>query len=70
MKEPTAHCSTDTCVTCSDEAVVVRVERLLPGGLAIVDTGHGREEVSVALVDVSEGDEVLVHAKEAIGVPR
>lgn len=70
MNQPAQHCSGDTCVTCSDEAVVVRVERLLPGGLAIVDTGAGREEVSVALVDVTEGDQVLVHAKEAIGVPR
>ncbi|EHR49421.1 HupF/HypC family protein [Saccharomonospora marina XMU15] len=70
MTEQAPHCSTDTCVTCSDEAVVVRVERLLPGGLAIVDTGQGTEEISVALVDVGEGDEVLVHAKEAIGVPR
>ncbi len=63
------HCEGDRCVTCSDEAVAVRVLRLLPGGLADVDVGGGRvEEVSVALVDAAVGDTVLVHAKEAIGM--
>ena len=62
----------DHCVTCSDEAVAVRVLRLRDGDLADVDVGDGRtEEVSVALVDAAVGDTVLVHAKEAIGlVPR
>lgn len=63
------HCEGDHCVTCSDEAVPVRVLRLLDGGLADVDVGNGRvEQVSVALVDAAVGDTVLVHAKEAIGV--
>ncbi|KWX04880.1 hydrogenase assembly protein HupF [Carbonactinospora thermoautotrophica] len=53
------------CVTCSDEAVAVRVTELLDDGLALVDTG---EEISVALVDAKAGDRVLVHAKEAIAV--
>ncbi|WP_199431952.1 HypC/HybG/HupF family hydrogenase formation chaperone [Qaidamihabitans albus] len=61
-------CHDDVCVTCSDEAVPVHVVRLLPGGLAIVDTGRGHEEVSVALVEAGPGDDVLVHAKEAIAV--
>lgn len=58
------------CVTCSDEAVVVRVSRLLPFGLALVDPAGGgeAEEVSVALVDAAVGDTVLVHAKEALAV--
>ena len=36
--------------------------------LAVVDTGSGMEEVSVALVSAGVGDEILVHAKEAIAV--
>jgi hydrogenase maturation factor len=63
------HCEGDHCITCSDEAVVVRVVRLRDGDLADVDVGDGRmEEVSVALVDAAVGDTVLVHAKEAIGL--
>jgi hydrogenase maturation factor len=34
----------------------------------VVDTGSGTEEVSVALVSAGIGDEILVHAKEAIAV--
>ena len=63
-------CHDDVCITCSDEAVQVRVVELLGDGLALVDTGAGREEVSIALVDAGVGDVVLVHAKEAIGVVR
>ena len=63
------HCEGDHCVTCSDEAVAVRVVRLRDGDLADVEVGDGRtEEVSVALVDAAVGDTVLVHAKEAIGL--
>ncbi|GAA4213579.1 MULTISPECIES: HypC/HybG/HupF family hydrogenase formation chaperone [Microbispora] len=62
------NCGEETCVTCSDEAVAVTVVRLLDAGLALADTGRGREVVSVALVDVRPGDVVLVHAKEAIAV--
>ena len=56
------------CITCSDEAVSVRVVDLQDDGLALVDTGSSLEQVSVALVDASVGDQVLVHAKEAIAV--
>jgi hydrogenase expression/formation protein HypC len=59
-------CHDGTCVTCSDTAVEVLVLRLLPGDLAIVDTGEGQEQVSVALVAASAGDTILVHAGEAI----
>jgi len=48
--------------------VAVTVLRLLDDDLAIVDTGHGKEEVSVALVSAAIGDIILVHAREAIGV--
>jgi len=61
-------CYGDVCITCSDEAVEVRVVRLLEADLAVVDTGQSMEEVSVALVDASVGDTILVHAKEAIAV--
>ena len=63
------HCTGDVCITCSDTAVQVRVAKLLPDGLALVDTGAGhQEEVSVALVSAAVGDTILVHAGEAIGV--
>jgi hydrogenase expression/formation protein HypC len=67
-ERPAEHCADEVCVTCSDEAVPVRVVRLLEDGLAEADTGKGIEEISVALVDVRPGDMVLVHAKEAIAV--
>jgi hydrogenase expression/formation protein HypC len=61
-------CHGEVCITCSDQAVAVRVVELLPNELAMVDTGSGMEEVSVALVSAGIGDEILVHAKEAIAV--
>ena len=61
-------CYGDVCITCSDEAVKVRIVELLDDDLAVVDTGFSQEEVSVALVSASVGDQVLVHAKEAIAV--
>ena len=63
------HCDGEVCITCSDQAVQVRVVRLLEADLALVATGAGtEEEVSVALVDAAPGDIILVHAKEAIAV--
>jgi hydrogenase expression/formation protein HypC len=61
-------CHGEVCITCSDQAVAVRVVEVLPDDLAVVDTGFGREEVSIALVSATIGDEILVHAKEAIAV--
>lgn len=61
-------CHDEVCITCSDQALPVRVIELRPGDLALVDTGSGTEEVSVALVDARVGATVLVHAKEAIAV--
>ena len=63
-----AECHDDVCITCSDQALPVRVLELRPGDLALVDTGSGTEEVSVALVDARVGATVLVHAKEAIAM--
>jgi hydrogenase expression/formation protein HypC len=64
----TDECHGDVCITCADTAVQVRVLRLLPDDMALVDTGRGEEEVSIALVGVASGDTVLVHAGEAIAV--
>ena len=61
-------CLDEVCVTCSDTAVAVTIVRLLASDLAIVDTGSGEEEVSVALVTANVGDTILVHAGEAIAV--
>ena len=61
-------CYGDVCITCSDTAVEVTVLRLLGDELAMVDTGQGEEEVSVALVEARPGDTILVHAKEAIAI--
>ena len=61
-------CHDEVCITCSDQAVAVTVVRLLDDDLALVDTGEGEEEVSVALVAAGIGDTILVHAGEAIAV--
>lgn len=61
-------CHGDVCVTCSDQAVPVRIVELFDDGLALVDTGVSQETVSVALVRAAVGDVVLVHAKEAIAL--
>jgi hydrogenase maturation protease len=61
-------CRDGACITCSDQAMSVRVVELLDGDLALVDTESSAEIVSVALVDARVGDTVLVHAGEAIAV--
>jgi hydrogenase expression/formation protein HypC len=63
-----ARCHDDVCITCSDTAVQVRVVELRADAMAVVDTGAGQEEVSVALVTAAVGDTILVHAGEAIAV--
>ena len=65
---PGQACASDHCITCGDVAVAVRVVRLLPDELAVVDTGTAQEQVSVALVSAVPGDTILVHAGEAIAV--
>jgi hydrogenase expression/formation protein HypC len=69
--EPAAaapECFDEVCITCSDTAVAVRILKLLEDDLAVVDTGSGEEEVSIALVSATVGDTILVHAREAIAV--
>ena len=59
-------CDDDVCITCGDVAVPVRVVRLLPGDLAVVEVDGRHEEISVALVPAVVGATLLVHAGEAI----
>ena len=60
-------CTDEVCITCSDQAVPVRVTELLANELALVHTEEGTvEEISIALVEAQVGDVLLVHAKEAI----
>jgi hydrogenase expression/formation protein HypC len=61
-------CDDDVCITCSDQGIAGRLVELLGDDLALVDTGSTIEQVSVALVDATVGDRLLVHAKEAIAV--
>lgn len=69
MSEPATRglCNHDVCITCSDQAVAVRVSELLPDSRARVEAGDAIEEVSVDLIDAVVGDIVLVHAGVAIG---
>lgn len=67
------------CITCSDEAIPMRIVELLPGGgvalCEVLGEGGGgavggageRAEVLIGLVDgVATGDVVLVHAGAAL----
>ena len=65
---PHGACTDEVCITCSDQAVPVRILERLDDDLARVDTGVSVEVVSVALVDAEVGSTVLVHAGEAIAV--
>jgi hydrogenase maturation factor len=57
-------CDEGHCVTCSDEAVPMRVLEVRPGATALCD---GDVEVMTDLVgEVAQGDELLVHAGVAI----
>jgi hydrogenase expression/formation protein HypC len=57
----------DVCITCSDQAVQMVVERVDASGLATcVDAEGVRSEVDVTLVDAAVGGTVLVHAGAAI----
>jgi hydrogenase maturation factor len=58
----------DHCITCSDEGIPMRVERIDDArGLALCAAEDGsKSTVEVALVDVRPGDRVLVHAGVAL----
>jgi hypothetical protein len=58
-------CGDGHCVTCSDEAVALRVVEVRGDGIALCE---GDVEVMTELVgEVGPGDELLVHAGTAIG---
>jgi hydrogenase maturation factor len=65
-----SQCSDEHCVTCSDEAVPVRVVEVLARGLAVCVDGDGAQsEVMLDLVaEPVEGDRLLVHAGVALAV--
>ena len=50
--------------------MLAQVIDLLPARFALVDTGAGLEEISLAMVDARVGDLVLVHAGEAVAAAR
>lgn len=67
LLKPSAGCSDDVCVTCSDEGRLGEVLSASADGMAAVRTAAGVESVVTALVDpVVAGDLVLVHAGTAI----
>ena len=57
------------CITCSDEALPVKVLRIdSETGLALVEQKDTTEEIDITLVDnVVPGDVLLVHGGVAIG---
>ena len=62
-------CYADHCITCSDEALPMRVESIdLELGLAsCVDSSGARSDVMIGLVmGVQSGDIVMVHAATAL----
>ena len=58
----------DHCITCSDEGIPMKVERIDEDrGLALCSSDDGsKSTVEIALVDVEPGDRVLVHAGVAL----
>ncbi|HTK06657.1 MAG TPA: HypC/HybG/HupF family hydrogenase formation chaperone [Ktedonobacteraceae bacterium] len=65
------YCHTDKehCITCSDEAVSVRVVGVdQQASVAMVEVYDAIEEVDITLIEnVKPGDMLLVHAGVAIG---
>jgi hydrogenase expression/formation protein HypC len=59
-------CDHDGCITCGDVAVEMRVLRIR-GDLAECAPDDGEiRPIEIGLVDVEEGDTVLVHADVAL----
>jgi hydrogenase maturation factor len=58
----------DHCITCSDEGIPMKVERIDEDrGLALCSNEDGsKSTVEIALVSVEPGDRVLVHAGVAL----
>jgi hydrogenase maturation factor len=64
----TANACGDHFITCSDEGIAMRVERVDDArGLALCASEDGaKSTVEIALVDVEPGARVLVHAGVAL----
>jgi hydrogenase maturation factor len=58
------------CITCSDEALLARVQRIdQETGVAVVTIEDKTEEVDITLIDdIVEGDVILVHGGVAIAI--
>ena len=56
-------CADDHCVTCSDEAVPMRVDAVRPDGIVLCD---GVEVMTDLVGAVGLGDVLLVHAGVAL----
>jgi hydrogenase maturation factor len=62
-------CDEGHCITCSDAAVPMRIQRIHSSGLAdCLDEDGTPSEVDVTLVGAAAGDIVLVHAGVALAV--
>lgn len=63
-----SRCENDHCLTCSDEAIAVKVLTVNEQtGLALVEVSDQVEEVDITLVeDIAPGDRLLVHGGVAI----
>ena len=63
-----SYCENDHCLTCSDEAIAVKVLSVNEQtGLALVEVSDQVEEVDITLVeDTAPGDRLLVHGGVAI----
>jgi hydrogenase maturation factor len=57
------NCGDDHCITCSDEAVPMRVDAVRADGTALCD---GVEVMTELVAPVAVGDVVLVHAGTAL----
>jgi hydrogenase maturation factor len=64
----TLDCHSDHCITCADEGTPMTVLRIDDArALALCANEDGdKSSVEIALVDVEEGDAVLVHAGVAL----
>jgi hydrogenase assembly chaperone HypC/HupF len=68
MSYTCSHSEDNHCITCSDEAVPVRVLRVNnETDLALVEVGEDIEEIDITLVeDVTPGDMLLAHGGVAM----
>jgi len=67
LKQESAECTEEVCVTCSDEGRLGEIVSVLAHGQARVRTPAGLEAVDTTLIDEPRpGDLVLIHARTAV----